>query len=134
MDFVAGSITLTNLSTEQLVGMNGNQMFLLAWWELAGFVGLKSGLTQRDLAGQPLGKVDWPVRIVERKTAVSGAAQPQAFGQHLRFKPCVCGSPGEQFLRQAGGRPGCKITGCAMPPAGDGAVLGKGKAGSGNGS
>ena len=38
--YVAGSITLTNLSTEQLVGMNGNQMFLLAWWELAGFVGL----------------------------------------------------------------------------------------------
>jgi SSS family solute:Na+ symporter len=38
--FVAGSITLTNLSTEQLVGMNGNQMLLLAWWELAGFVGL----------------------------------------------------------------------------------------------
>ena len=38
--FVAGSITLTNLSTEQLVGMNGNQMLLLAWWELAGFAGL----------------------------------------------------------------------------------------------
>ncbi|MFM1886124.1 MAG: putative symporter YidK [Pseudomonadota bacterium] len=38
--FVAGSITLTNLSTEQLVGMNGNQMLLLAWWELAGFLGL----------------------------------------------------------------------------------------------
>ena len=38
--FIAGSITLTNLSTEQLVGMNGNQMLLLAWWELAGFVGL----------------------------------------------------------------------------------------------
>ncbi|WP_296680644.1 SLC5 family protein [Novosphingobium sp.] len=38
--YVAGSITITNLSTEQLVGMNGNQMFLLAWWELAGFVGL----------------------------------------------------------------------------------------------
>ncbi|QMW23342.1 sodium:solute symporter family transporter [Sandaracinobacteroides saxicola] len=38
--FVAGSITLTNLSTEQLVGMNGNQMLLLAWWEIAGFVGL----------------------------------------------------------------------------------------------
>ena len=28
--FVAGSITLTNLSTDQLVGMNGNQMALLA--------------------------------------------------------------------------------------------------------
>jgi solute:Na+ symporter, SSS family len=38
--FVAGSITLTNLSTEQLVGMNGQQMYLLAWWELCGFVGL----------------------------------------------------------------------------------------------
>jgi SSS family solute:Na+ symporter len=38
--YVAGSITLTNLSTEQLVGNNGNQMLLLAWWELAGFCGL----------------------------------------------------------------------------------------------
>ncbi|WP_284124945.1 sodium:solute symporter family transporter [Parerythrobacter aestuarii] len=38
--FVAGAITLTNLSTDQLVGMNGNQMLLLAWWELAGFAGL----------------------------------------------------------------------------------------------
>ncbi len=38
--FVAGSITLTNLSTEQLVGMNGNQMLLLAWWEICGFMGL----------------------------------------------------------------------------------------------
>ncbi|MBJ7388006.1 MAG: SLC5 family protein [Sphingomonadaceae bacterium] len=38
--FVAGAITLTNLSTDQLVGMNGSQMLLLAWWELAGFVGL----------------------------------------------------------------------------------------------
>ncbi|MEP4895685.1 SLC5 family protein [Parasphingorhabdus sp.] len=38
--FVAGAITLTNLSTDQLVGMNGNQMLLLAWWEIAGFIGL----------------------------------------------------------------------------------------------
>ena len=38
--FVAGSITLTNLSTDQLVGMNGNQMLLVAWWELAAVVGL----------------------------------------------------------------------------------------------
>ncbi len=37
---VAGSITLTNLSTDQLVGMNGNQMVLLAWWELAAVAGL----------------------------------------------------------------------------------------------
>ncbi|MDY7098432.1 MAG: sodium/solute symporter [Pseudomonadota bacterium] len=38
--FVAGSITLTNLSTDQLVSMNGNQMLLVAWWELAAVVGL----------------------------------------------------------------------------------------------
>ncbi|MEL7491075.1 MAG: SLC5 family protein [Pseudomonadota bacterium] len=38
--FVAGSITLTNLSTDQLIGMNGNQMLLLAWWELAAVCGL----------------------------------------------------------------------------------------------
>jgi SSS family solute:Na+ symporter len=37
--FVAGSITLTNLSTDQLVGMNGNQMALLAVWEFAAVVG-----------------------------------------------------------------------------------------------
>ncbi len=38
--FIAGSITLTNLSTDQLVGMNGNQMLLIAWWELAAVTGL----------------------------------------------------------------------------------------------
>ena len=38
--YIAGAITLTNLSTEQLVGMNGNQMLLLAWWEICGFFGL----------------------------------------------------------------------------------------------
>ncbi|MEM6605032.1 MAG: SLC5 family protein [Pseudomonadota bacterium] len=38
--FIAGSITLTNLSTDQLVGMNGNQMLLMAWWELAAVAGL----------------------------------------------------------------------------------------------
>ena len=37
---VAGSITLSNLSTEQLVGTNGLQMMLIAWWEIAGFFGL----------------------------------------------------------------------------------------------
>ncbi len=38
--FVAGSITITNLGTEQLVGMNGNQMALLALWEISGMIGL----------------------------------------------------------------------------------------------
>lgn len=38
--FVAGSITLTNLSTDQLVGMNGNQLLVVAWWEFAAVAGL----------------------------------------------------------------------------------------------
>ncbi|MFT5675146.1 MAG: SSS family solute:Na+ symporter [Paraglaciecola sp.] len=38
--FIAGSITLTNLSTDQLVGTNGNQMALLVWWEFAAVAGL----------------------------------------------------------------------------------------------
>jgi len=38
--FVAGSITLTNLSTDQLVGMNGGQMALLALWEFSAVIGL----------------------------------------------------------------------------------------------
>ncbi len=38
--FIAGSITLTNLNTDTLVGMNGGQMLLLVLWELSAVVGL----------------------------------------------------------------------------------------------
>ncbi len=38
--FVAGSITLTNISTDTFVGMNGAQCLNIIWWELAGAVGL----------------------------------------------------------------------------------------------
>jgi SSS family solute:Na+ symporter len=38
--YIAGSITLTNISTDTLVGWNGNQMVLIVWWELASIVGL----------------------------------------------------------------------------------------------
>lgn len=38
--YVAGSILLTNLSAEQIVGMNGAQSLLAAWWELGAMVGL----------------------------------------------------------------------------------------------
>src|SRR6185295_699070 len=30
---IAGSITLTNINTDTIVGWNGNQMFLITWWE-----------------------------------------------------------------------------------------------------
>ncbi len=38
--YVAGSIMLTNISTEQIVGMNGAQSLLVAWWEIAAAAGL----------------------------------------------------------------------------------------------
>ena len=37
---VAGSLLLTNISAEQIVGMNGAQMALVAWWEFGAFVAL----------------------------------------------------------------------------------------------
>src|SRR6185312_3265205 len=38
--FIAGSITLTNISTDTFVGMNGAQRLNIVWWELSGAVGL----------------------------------------------------------------------------------------------
>jgi SSS family solute:Na+ symporter len=38
--FVAGSILLTNISAEQIVGMNGAQSLLVAWWEIGAAIGL----------------------------------------------------------------------------------------------
>lgn len=38
--FVAGSLTLTNINTDTLVGWNGNQTLIVIWWELAGVIGL----------------------------------------------------------------------------------------------
>lgn len=38
--FIAGSLLLTNISAEQIVGMNGAQQFLVAWWEFGAAAGL----------------------------------------------------------------------------------------------
>ncbi len=37
---IAGSITLTNINTDTMVGWNGNQMLLITWWELSAVIGL----------------------------------------------------------------------------------------------
>ena len=37
---VTGSLLLTNLSAEQIVGMNGAQMALVTWWEFGAAAGL----------------------------------------------------------------------------------------------
>lgn len=71
--FVAGSITLTNLSTDQLVGMNGNQMLLLAWWELAGFFGLLI-----------LAKVFVPVYYKHKCTTTTELLEKRYNSKHIR--------------------------------------------------
>ncbi len=38
--FIAGSLLLTNISAEQIVGMNGAQMMLVVWWEFGAAAGL----------------------------------------------------------------------------------------------
>lgn len=38
--YVAGSLLLTNISAEQIVGMNGAQALVVAWWEFGAVAGL----------------------------------------------------------------------------------------------
>ncbi len=38
--YIAGSLLLTNISAEQIVGMNGAQVALVAWWEFGAIGGL----------------------------------------------------------------------------------------------
>ncbi|MEZ5465778.1 MAG: solute:sodium symporter family transporter [Lysobacteraceae bacterium] len=38
--YIAGSLLLTNISAEQIVGMNGAQVALVAWWEFGAIAGL----------------------------------------------------------------------------------------------
>lgn len=38
--YIAGSLLLTNISAEQIVGMNGAQVMLVAWWEFGAIAGL----------------------------------------------------------------------------------------------
>ena len=71
--FVAGSITLTNLSTDQLVGMNGNQMALLAWWEFSAVVGLII-----------LAKVFLPVYYRYRCTTTTELLEKRYDNHHIR--------------------------------------------------
>lgn len=71
--FVAGSITLTNLSTDQLVGMNGNQMLLVAWWEFAAVIGLIV-----------LAKVFLPVYYKYECTTTTELLEKRYGNQHIR--------------------------------------------------
>ena len=71
--FIAGSITLTNLSTDQLIGMNGNQMAVVVWWELAAVVGLAI-----------LAKVFLPVNYRNNCTTTTELLEKRYSDKHIR--------------------------------------------------
>ncbi|MEM1007439.1 MAG: SLC5 family protein [Myxococcota bacterium] len=71
--FIAGSITLTNLSTDQLMGMNGKQMLVIAWWEWAAVIGLLI-----------LAKVFLPIYYKEQCTTTTELLEKKYGNVHVR--------------------------------------------------
>jgi SSS family solute:Na+ symporter len=71
--FIAGSLTLTNISTDTLVGWNGNQMLLVVCWELAGIPGLIL-----------LAKVFVPLYYKYRCTTVTELLERRYDNKHIR--------------------------------------------------
>lgn len=71
--FVAGSLTLTNINTDTLVGWNGNQALVIIWWELAGVVGLIL-----------LAKVFLPIYYRYNCTTVTELLERRYNNKHLR--------------------------------------------------
>lgn len=71
--FIAGSLTLTNISTDTLVGWNGNQMLLVVCWELAGVPGLIL-----------LAKVFVPLYYKYRCTTVTELLERRYDNKHIR--------------------------------------------------
>ncbi|MBC2604726.1 SLC5 family protein [Pelagicoccus albus] len=71
--FVAGSLTLTNINTDTLVGWNGNQTLIVVWWELAGVIGFYL-----------LAKVFLPIYFKNECTTVTELLERRFGEPHLR--------------------------------------------------
>src|SRR4051812_41471373 len=71
--FIAGSITLTNLNTDTLVGMNGGQMLLMSLWELSAVVGLLL-----------LAKIFVPIYYRYKCTTVTELLERRYHNKHIR--------------------------------------------------
>jgi solute:Na+ symporter, SSS family len=70
---IAGSITLTNINTDTMVGWNGNQMLLITWWELSAVVGLVL-----------LAKIFVPIYYKYKCTTVTELLERRYGSKHLR--------------------------------------------------
>lgn len=71
--FIAGSITLTNINTDTMVGWNGNQMFLITWWEFSAVIGLLL-----------LAKVFVPIYYKYKCTTVTELLERRYQNKHIR--------------------------------------------------
>jgi SSS family solute:Na+ symporter len=85
--YVAGSLTLTNINTDTLVGWNGNQMLLVVWWELAGIAGLIL-----------LAKVFLPLYYRHGCTTVTELLERRYGNPHLRATVAVLFLVGNVFI------------------------------------
>jgi len=70
---IAGSITLTNINTDTMVGWNGNQMLLITWWELSAVIGLML-----------LAKVFVPIYYKYKCTTVTELLERRYHSKHIR--------------------------------------------------
>lgn len=71
--FIAGSITLTNINTDTMVGWNGNQMLLITWWEFSAVIGLLL-----------LAKVFVPIYYKYKCTTVTELLERRYDNKHIR--------------------------------------------------
>ncbi len=70
---IAGSITLTNINTDTMVGWNGNQMLLITWWEFSAVIGLLL-----------LAKVFVPIYYKHKCTTVTELLERRYSSKHIR--------------------------------------------------
>ena len=85
--FIAGSITLTNISTDTFVGMNGAQCLNIMWWELSGAVGLLL-----------LAKLFLPLYYRYKCTTVTELLERRYDNKHIRATVSVVFLIGNVFL------------------------------------
>ena len=70
---IAGSITLTNINTDTMVGWNGNQMLLITWWEFSAVIGLLL-----------LAKIFVPIYYKYKCTTVTELLERRYNSKHIR--------------------------------------------------
>ncbi len=85
--FIAGSLTLTNINTDTLVGWNGNQLLMVIWWELAGVPGLLL-----------LAHLFLPIYYREKCTTVTELLERKYNNKHLRAAVTVLFLIGNVFI------------------------------------